>query len=348
MAKLWRRSATGEKGTNGLVEIDPAGLHITRPTVIFLSGFFTQDETPHHVRTAMRNIKSLLPAVDPAPDVMVYSHKNLKDIFNVAAYSIEPEARFCKAVKKLSSGVIMPLVAKDFKLNDDGTVTGTPLPLDEAKKNLRNITFFGYSAGTITAQECFNASLKMMKDIGYKEDDARQALAEVVNIGVGVMSQPKKEKNRFTTLSLEATNDKLVLFKNRLWEPLRALFNNFAHKLKIQPLSETSAIITAAVNKKDWETRQKDGKTVKERVKSLLPKWMMVKSFHELPRYVTQDEQLSPFAKIVNYSLANAVTRKERVAPLDLMQPPANTEEKTAAAYRDKIAKAWIKPPKKA
>lgn len=347
MAKLWRRAAKGEQGTGGLVDIDPATLHITRPTVIFLSGFFTQDATPQHVRTAMRNIKGLLPKGEAAPDVMVYSHKSVKDIFNIAAYSIDPDAQFCKAAKKLAAGAIMPLVAKDFKLNEDGTVAGTPLPLDEAKKNLRNITFFGYSAGTITAQECFNASLKMMKDVGYKEDEARAALAEVVNIGVGVMSQPKKEKNRFTTLSLEATNDKLVLFKSRLWEPLKALFNNFAHKLKIEPLSETSAVITAAVNKKDWETRQKDGKTVKERVKSLLPKWMMVKSFHELPRYVTQDEQLSPFAKIVHYSLANAVTRQQRIAPLDLMQPPANTDEKTAAAYRDKIDKAWIKPPKK-
>jgi hypothetical protein len=296
----------------------------------------------------MRNIRGLLPKGTGAPDIMVYSHKNLKDIFNVAAYSIDPEARACKAVKKLAAGVIMPLVAKDFKLNDDGTVTGTPLPLDEAKKNLRNITFFGYSAGTITAQECFNASLKMMKNVGYKEDEARQALAEVVNIGVGVMSQPKKEKNRFTTLSLEATNDKLVLFKNRLWEPLRALFNNFAHKLKIEPLSDTSAIISAAVNKKDWETREKNGKTVKERIQSLLPKWLLVKSFHELPRYVTQDEQLSPFAKIVHYSLANAIARKDRIAPLDLMQPPTNTDKKTAAAYCNKIAKAWIKPPKKA
>jgi hypothetical protein len=224
MAKLWRRPRDGEDRKSHIHEVDLSALRIDKPSVFFLNGFFTQDDTPEYIRASLRNMEDVManrPGAQTPVDVYCWSHSGLADIFNVAAYSARPGSRACPAVRKLAAGVIMPLVAKDFKIGPDGKALGTPLPLEEAKKNLRNITFFGYSAGTITAQECFNASLKMMKQIGYAEKDAREALHEVVCVGVGVMSRPSKERDRFTTLFLEATNDKIVLFKNRLWRPLR-------------------------------------------------------------------------------------------------------------------------------
>lgn len=350
MAKLWRRPREDEDKTNQIHEVDLPALRVDRPSIIFLNGFFTQDHTPQYIRASIRNMEELManrPGEKTPVEVYAWSHHGLSDLFNVAAYSVFPNGRACRAARQLAAGLILPLAVKDLKIGADGKASGTPLPLEEVKKNLRNITFFGYSAGTITAQECFNASLQMMQQAGFSEKDAREALHEVVCISVGTMSRPAQEKDRFTTLFLEATNDKIVEIKNRLWSPLRVLFARVANRLKIEPLSESSAIITAAVSKKNWESRVRDGKTVRERIRSLLPKWTMMKSYHELPRYVTQDEDLSPFAKMVHYALANAAARTERLDPLKLLEPPAGVDDATALAYRGKIAKAYRPKPKR-
>ncbi len=346
MGKLWRRAHDGEKTASGLQQVDLDTLRLEKPAVIFLTGFFTYDDTPQHIRAAFKGINELTHATEQgkAAETYVWSHAGLKEIFNLAAYEAFPGKRASENGYDLSRGVIMPLVTKDFKMDAQGNVTGTPLPLDEAKKNLRNVTFFAYSAGTITAQECFNASVKMMKEVGYSDKDVREALHEVALISVGVMSRPGAEKNRFTTLYLEATNDRIVSMKNRMWTPLRSLFDWFAKKLKIRTLSPNSAIITGPVKKQDKETRMQDGKPVQKEIKGMLPKWFPFKSNHELPRYVTEDEGVSPFARIVQFSLANAVARDKLLSPLDLLPPPDGTLQAEADAYRAKIAKAVIKP----
>ena len=350
MAKLWRRPKDNEPKTPPVREVDLTTLRVDKPSLIFLNGFFTTDSAPQYVRASLKAMEDLMAnraAGAPAVDVYTWSHSGLKEIFNLSAYSARPGSAFSHKVHGLAAGLIMPLVAKDFKIGKNGKAEGTPLPLEEAKKNLRNVTFFGYSAGCITAQQCFNASLKMMKQVGYTEKDARAALNEVVYIGAGVMSRPGREKDRFTTLFLEATNDKIVRFKNRIWAPLRSIFAHFAHDLKIKPLGDHAVIISGPVAKRNFETRIRDGKTVKEKIRSMMPAWTRLKSYHELPRYMTQDEELSPFAKMVHYGLANAVARTGPIDPLTLLSPPPGTDEKTAAAYRDKIAKAYVAPKRK-
>lgn len=348
MAKLWRRPNSNEPGTPEALEVDIPTLRIDKPSLIFLNGFFVLDNNFEWVKASLKKMEDLIanrPTGAPPVDVYSYTHAGMKDSFNVAAYCMRPGSRSCPIANKLASGIVMPLVAKDFNIGADGKATGTPLPLDDVKKNLRNITFFGYSAGCITAQEIFNASLKMMRQVGYTEKDARTALNEVVYIGVGVVSRPGREKDRFTTLFLEATNDKIVRFKNRLWTPLRVLFQRFVHGLKIKKLGDHAAIITAAVPKKHWETFTVNGKTVREKVKNLLPSAMAwIKTYHELPRYVTQDEELSPFAKMVQYGLVNAVGRTGLLDPMQLLEPPAGTDEKIASVYREKIDNAYVKP----
>jgi hypothetical protein len=157
------------------------------------------------------------------------------------------------------------------------------------------------------------------------------------------MSRPGQEKDRFTTLYLEATNDRVVSVKNRMWTPLRAVFDWFAKKMKIRDLSAHSALITAPVKKKDKEKRVRDGKTVEKEIRGMLPKWFPVKSNHELPRYVTEDDSVSPFARMVEYSLANAVTRDRLLTPMELLAPPEGAPAAEAEAYRAKIAKATRK-----
>lgn len=381
MAKLWQRSRNAD-GKSQLHEISLTDLKIERPSVIFLSGYFTTDDQPGYIAGALKRLEEMMqnrpghdvtPAAEATPDpkplaqgadngtpatetilrnadkpvdLYAWSHTSLANIFNMAAYNLKPGSRASQAAYSLAQGVIMPLVAKDFGLDGNGQMTGTPLPAEDAKKNLRNITLFGYSAGTIVAQECFNASMQMMQKIGYSADQARDVLQEVALVSTGNVSRPTKEKDRFTTLYLVASNDRIIRAKNRIWRPLKTLFARFARNLNIKSLSATSAFISAAVTKKKWEWRNRDGKTWKEKITPLIPSWTMIKSYHELPHYITHDENLSQFAKVVQYSLTNAINRAEgdgkRLTPMQMLAPPAGVADAEAAAYNQKIAKAIV------
>lgn len=343
MAKLWRRPNSNEAAQPDAVEVDLPNLRIDKPSIVFLNGFFVMDNNPSWVAASLKAMEDLMahrPAGGPPVNVYSWTHAGLKDSFNVVSYWAKPNSACCPAVQKLAEGLIMPLVADGFKVDDKGVATGTPLKLEDAKKNLRNLTLFGYSAGGVTGQECFNASLFMMKQIGYSEKDAREALHEIVAINVGTPTRPKKEKERFTTLYLEAANDKIVQIKNRLWEPLKNIFARFGQPLKIKPLGGHAAMITASVSRRSHhEKKLLNGKTVKEKVRNLLPSFLsIIKTYHELPRYVTEDEEFSPFAKMVQYGLTNAVARTGSVEPLQLLEPPAGTEKAIAAAYSEKIS----------
>jgi hypothetical protein len=348
MAKLWHRAKNKDDDAK-VEEVDLAALKISRPSLIFLTGFFTYDKKSDDIASALTTMDDMMaarPGEKKPLDIYVWSHRGLSEVFNLAAYHLAPGRHASRAGQALAKAVIMPLVADNFALKPDGTAVGTPLPLDEVKKRLRNITLFGYSAGTITAQEGFNASLRMMRQIGYAEKDARAALREVVLVGTGVISRPGQERSRFTTLYMEASNDLVVTVKNRVWAPLRAIFARFAKHLKIRHLSPSSTILTTAVSKKRYEIREKDGKQIRTEVRGTLPRWLPLKSYHELPRYITQDEGFSEFAKIALYSLTNAVNRTQSATPKDLLAPPAALDAAAAKAYRDKIGKATL-PPKK-
>lgn len=347
MAKLWRRSGTSTSAAPVAEEVDLPSLKIDKPSVIFMNGFFVMDNNKSWASASLKTMEDMMAhRPQPAPDVDVYSytHTGLKDVFNVLSYWAKPGVRFSPIAQKLALGIVMPLVAKDLKLDDKGNITGTPLPLEDAKKNLRNITFFCYSAGGVVAQEVYNASLYMMKETGYSEKDAQEALREAVSINVGTPTRPQQEKNRFTTLYLEAMNDKIVQIKNRLWEPLKNIFASFGQPLKIKPVGDSAAMITATVSTRSHHKKKLlNGKTVKEKVRNLLPSASaIIRTYHELPRYVTEDEEFSPFAKMVQYGLTNAVARTQTLEPMQLLEPPAGTEKAVAAAYSEKIIHAAL------
>lgn len=336
MAKLWQRSRTAE-GVSQLSEIDLARLRITAPAVISLTGFSTSDNEPGLIAGAIKRIEELLGTQqkkEVPTEIYAWSHSGLRNIFNLAAYNLHPQHHASQAGYKLASGVIMPLVM---------TITGAPLPVEEAKRNLRHITFFGYSAGTILAQECFNAAFEMMQKTGYQKKEAREILHEVVLVSAGNISRPSQEKNRFTTLYLVASNDKIIRAKNRIWRPLRTLFARYARNLTIKPLSETSLFISATVKKDSWEWRTHEGKTWRQKIIPMIPSWTMIKSYHELPHYVTHDENLSQFAKIASYAITNAATRTGRMTPLELIAPPSTVPAPEADTYKARILRATIK-----
>lgn len=346
MAKLWQRTRD-ENDQSRLIEQNARQTRLDRPSVVFLTGAFTLDFFPEPIAGALKRLEELMdhrPGNQQPAELYAWSHTSLATMFNFAAYNIFPKRSASRAAHKLASATLMPLVADDFSVDRKWrNPKGTPLPLEQVKKNLRNVTFFGYSAGTIVGQECFNATLKMMKKIGYTEEDARAALNEVVLISAGNVSRPAYEKNRFTTLYLAASNDKIIRAKHYIWQPLKALFARYTKELTIQRLSATSAFISAAVTRQKWEWRKSKGKPpVRKKFRLMFRPLPFFRSYHELPHYITHDENLSPFARIVISALTHATGRTEKLDPLKMLEAPPGCEQAEALAYNAKIQQALL------
>lgn len=338
MAKLWRRSLeTGQ--THLAAEIDLKDFCLARPTIIFLSGIFTTDRRPDNVLDGIAEVENILlhgPPLPTPPDVIALSHTNLRNIFNVMAYNANPDRAFSPAAARMAAAIILPQVLD---------AAGKPRHPADAAQSLRNITLVGYSAGTVFGQELFNASLAAMKKAGYEAPAARDLLQEVVLISMATVSRPLREQGRFTTLYLAATNDLAVRLKERILNPLRRLFRTCADELVIRPLSQTSLLITAAVNKKMWHWQKlPNGEQQKKDISPLLPQWLRIKSHHEMPHYTTADDEHSAFSKIVLHGLVNAVTRDGRMNVRQLLAPPKDVPDTPEThQYKNRISGAFLR-----
>lgn len=356
MGKLWQKTQDNN-GVSLLKEVDLATLRITAPTIVYLSGFLTNNNRPEYIAGSIKRLQDLTKdhPLPVQPQIYAWSHSGLRNLFNLAAYDLCPGTRSSKAGYDLSKAVLMPLLAKDFAVDAKGNISGAPLPAAEAKEKLKNVTLFGYSAGSVVAQEIFNATLKMMKTVGYNEQNARQLLNEVVLISVGTVSRPSKETNRFTTVYLAATNDRLTRAKNwaygTLGTLLRSTFGHYAQKgkdLTIRPLSETSLFITAPVRPSlyEWTYDGNGLRAEKKYFPPLYPTWTLRRSYHELPHYITRDEKNNAFANIVLHAVANAVTRSGKTQTLQLIAASPGTAAGQEASYKAKITEALRPSPK--
>lgn len=344
MGKLWRRERDAD-GKSVLIDIDLDTLKIEAPTVVFLSGFLTTNSQPGFIAGAIKRMETLFrenPDITPPAQIFAWSHTDLKNLFNIARYIAKPKDRSTDAGRDIARGVIMPLVADGFRVDKQGDVHGTPVDVETACARLRNITLVAYSAGTVAAQETWNAAYGMMRDIGFKKHEARQMLSEIVLISTGNVSRPTHEVNRFTTLYLAASNDRIIKFKNRVVSPsLKTVFAWFSDKLTVRPLSENALLITANVNRTmhEWSVDE-NGNRMEREINKLYPKWALRSSYHELPHYMTTDETQSPFARVALYALGNAIGRTRTLSPFDLLAPPIGADPRFVTAYKKRVLDA--------
>jgi len=338
MAKLWQRSAD-PKTKLPIAEVDLKHFKISKPSVIFLSGIFTTDKRHAAIAEGLGEIENLLShrrELAAQPDIYALSHKDLGNIFNIAAYNGHPEKAHSKAAAKMAAAILLPLVLKK----------GKPLDEDAARANLRNVTFVAYSAGTVFAQEMYNAALGQMVEAGYKKKTAKAVLNEVVLISMAAVSRPLEEKERFTTLYLAAGNDLAVRLKNRIWRPLLDIFPVDLRDLKIRPLSRTSLLITAYIPKKMWHWQeQPDGTKTKADIAPLVPPRFRIASNHEIPHYTTRDDEHSAFSKLVLNTVINAVNRRAGADVFGLLSPVTARDAGEAEAYRLKLDRALDNSP---
>lgn len=337
MAKLWQRSKD-PKTSKPVTEVNPSHLKINSPTIIFLPGIFTTDGKHAHIAEGLGEIEDLLkhqPALKTKPKIYALTHKALCSAFNIASYNAKPQTACGREAKKAAKDIILPLVAKN----------GKPLPEHEARANLRNLTLAAYSAGTVFAQEIYNASLLHMTAAGYSEKTARDLLQEITLVSMATVSRPAEEGARFTTLYLAAGNDIAVRAKNKVWRPVKELFAIDSRDLRIQELSPTSLFITAYIDKKMWHWREDDtGTLTKADIVPLMPRRTGISSNHEMPHYTTSDDGHNAFSRLVLNGLVNAVNRSKKLSPLDLLAPVTAKSPDDAAQYRARIDKARLTP----
>ncbi|TNE32375.1 MAG: hypothetical protein EP349_01675 [Alphaproteobacteria bacterium] len=329
MAKLWQRQYNPDTRQSDLSEISLDNLRITAPTVVFFSGCTTINRNKRHIAGAIKRIEEMLGMegrTEKPVNILSWSYKGLKDMFNVIAYHIRPQSFASKGARKAAAHILMPLLGADVSCDKKFRITGgTPLPAAQVKANLKNLTLFGYSSGSAFVQEVYNATLQGMTAIGYDEKTAKELLHDIVLISAGSISQPKKETDRFTTLYLAADNDHIIRGKDCLTftKPLTKIFNFHAKKLKVKPLSETSLHVSAPVpaDMHEWK-REKSGNWVQEKIKTFYPRWMLLRSHHELPHYVTYEDKQNEFSKMAIYALTNALKRTGRPEQvIDLIKP---------------------------
>jgi hypothetical protein len=323
MSKLWEKSGDA-KDNSDLKEADLSTRAIKKPSIIIISGGPVTDKNQTIISKEIYALNKLLAGhvdIKSPPKIYCWSHKSeLSAAFNTVRYNCPPKRRHTTAAQDFAQGVIMPLVSEN----------GQPLPRDEAKKRLRNLTLYTICSGTVVAQEIYNAALEKMKDIGYKPEEAVELLHEVADIAVAPVSSPWKEANRFSTLSLVNSDDGMV----NLIHPLRSIFHGARQRLKISKLSATSVLVTAAARRKMWQWRKKE---VIEGV--WLPRWKLVS--HSIPNYINAKDKSSQFSRIVQHALINAVNRKTTVKPLALLKAPATLEACTRDLYQRRIQQAF-------
>lgn len=357
--KFWHR-APDEMGKETLQEVDIASITIERPTVVYLSGFLTTNKQRGYISGGIKRTRELLDSADLQdikPDIYAWSHKSLGNLFNIAAYNTVPNHYASEAGYTLGANLIMPLVSEGFKRHSNGKLEGTPRDPEDAAKRLRNLTLFGYSAGTIAAQETFNATLKMMKGIGYEEKDARKLLKEIVHLALGNVSRTSKEADRYTTVTLVASNDRLNRFKNLAWGTLGTirrmnttgyLKNKHTKKLCIRPYSPSYAFLTAAVRADLHEpVIEQDGTKTKKKFKPLYPESLGRRSYHEIPHLITLDPEYNDFAGIALHVLSNAIRRTETPKPMKLMKADSHNPIMSGdhSEYNARIESARQAPP---
>lgn len=353
MTKLWR-STFDENGKRQIEDIKALDISYDKPTVVFFSGFSTITKWKGFIGGALKSTEKMLGLNKQEANkiqIITGSYKGLSQFFNLLAYNRFPNNYCSSAGKKAARDIILPRVAQNIVLKKNNHFkSAEKLPLDEAKERLRNLTLVGYSMGTVITQEMYNASKQFMRKIGYTREETQELLSEVVLLSMGTMSRPTKEKNRFKTIFMVASNDDVVRKRAHIHLRVKEHLARQAKKfLKITPWSNTGLYISAPVKPRLIETViDENGQEQKKHIPMLYPKWTGFNSHHELPHYITNNDEDNDFSKIVSVTLANAINRNEDTTITDLVtntQSFVDTNNNGFASdeiesYNNRIAKA--------
>ena len=329
MNKLWKKTQQSEGG-QALEQVVPGALTLDKPTVVFFSGLFTTGKGINLVKGAAGHIEEMLGGagnnISDHADIRVWQYKskrsNLKNIFN---YNCFPSRAFSRNATIFVGDFLLPLVAENGTYNvKKKSFQGQKKDFKDVEKAFNNLTFMAYSYGSVFSQEVYNGAKKMMKQVGFSKNQTRLLLSRIHLISMGAVSRPMKEKNRFTSITLVATNDRISNHKNKIWWSVKEFFARAARKLTIRRLTKRNAYITAPVQKDLFTPHEdKEGQVVMRNIRKLFPAWWPRHSYHELQHYTTDRDFDNEFSKIARFALLNAMQR-DKPLTLEQMIAPAN------------------------
>ena len=122
-----------------------------------------------------------------------------------------------KEVKHLFEEQFMPLLSDN---------TGTKLPLDKVKRNLRNINIITHSYGGFIALQIGNAMRNYMNKINYAEEEIIQAMQQISLLTLGNVADIENTKNQFTVLHIFNNDDPKVSKNSDNLKIVNQLANN--------------------------------------------------------------------------------------------------------------------------
>lgn len=130
MGKLWNRTP-GADGKAQLNEVDLKAVTIDSPTIVYLSGFLTNNNQPGYIAGGIKKMEEMLGSrteIEVQPKLFAWSHTSLKNLFNLAAYNMFPSTRSSDAGFDLGASLLMPLVAEGFTRDAKTTSLARPCP----------------------------------------------------------------------------------------------------------------------------------------------------------------------------------------------------------------------------
>jgi hypothetical protein len=162
-------------------------------------------------------------------------------------------------------------------------------------------------------------------------------LNEVVLITIGPVSRLTRERDRFTTLALSHSDDRLVRLKNGILHPLRSIFSKADRQLTIRPHSDSSILISSGGSRRIRDFRDK---TKEKEMDVELRRWHYANSNHSFKDYVNDNDKNSYSSRIIFHALVNAVHRTGKISPYKLLEAPSTLSGAEKESYQRKIDKA--------
>ncbi len=329
MSVLWKKIKTST-GKSTLEKMGPGDVTLERPTVLFLTGVSTTMSQPQYVAGAISHVHDMIDTgganKSADTDVYAWSYKSKRSNFkSVFMYNALPDTYFSNHGRQFVYDFLLPHFAENIEFDKKGRLkSADPIDVKEVAEKFRNLTLLAYSYGSVFSQEVYNAAYAVMQDIGYSEKNARFMLSRIHQVSLGAVSRPIKEKDRFTSICLVATNDRVSNHKRRLYWSFKELSAAYTKTLKINKLSKRNWYISAPVQKDLWEQKQDpEGNIVMRNVvRPLFPKWWIRHSHHELPHYTTDQDESNQFAKMARFALINCVNRKHSLLASEMIAPP--------------------------
>jgi hypothetical protein len=113
-----------------------------------------------------------------------------------------------EGARRFVEDYLLPLVATDVQVSGRATVSGTKLPVEEAQRNMRNLTLVGHSYGTQVVEQIGDALTGYMRQLGYEEAEIKDITRQVAVLAVGDVVPVEGSKNAsFTTLHVMNEKD---------------------------------------------------------------------------------------------------------------------------------------------